>query len=165
MEGGGAGASSSVGVGGGGGGGSGDCHEDGGQPPPGMSQSQDCEPTPPLPRHPSKTNFFQSDAPPPHHHPAFHHHHHHHHPYVDSPRKANASQQVTRPPRSPHSSRPRSVPAYQPVFLCSLVTILGTNACCYCFLVFVHFAEGFTYVNNSGVTIYTHNRVPKDVES
>lgn len=73
-----------------------------------MSQSQDCEPTPPLPRHPSKTNFFQPDAPPPHHHPAYHHHHHHPQ-YVDSPRKANASQQVTRPPRSPHSSRPRGL--------------------------------------------------------
>ncbi|XP_063867205.1 palmitoyltransferase ZDHHC8-like isoform X5 [Scylla paramamosain] len=48
------------------------------------------------------------DAPPPHHHPGYHHHHHHHQ-YVDSPRKANASQQVTRPPRSPHSSRPRGL--------------------------------------------------------
>ncbi|MPC24329.1 putative palmitoyltransferase ZDHHC8 [Portunus trituberculatus] len=105
VEGGGAGTSSSVAVGGGG---AGEGVEDGGQPPPGMSQSQDCEPTPPLPRHPSKTNFFQPDAPPPHHHPGYHHHHHHHQ-YVDSPRKANASQQVTRPPRSPHSSRPRRV--------------------------------------------------------
>ncbi|XP_063867201.1 palmitoyltransferase ZDHHC8-like isoform X2 [Scylla paramamosain] len=105
VEGGGAGTSSSVAVGGGG---AGEGVEDGGQPPPGMSQSQDCEPTPPLPRHPSKTNFFQPDAPPPHHHPGYHHHHHHHQ-YVDSPRKANASQQVTRPPRSPHSSRPRGL--------------------------------------------------------
>lgn len=85
-----------------------ECVEDGSQPPPGMSQSQDCEPTPPLPRHPSKTNFFQPDGPPPHHHPPYHHHHHHH-PYADSPRKANSNQQVVRPPRSPQSSRPRGL--------------------------------------------------------
>ncbi|XP_069987800.1 palmitoyltransferase ZDHHC8 isoform X2 [Penaeus vannamei] len=104
VEGGGAGASSSVTVSTGG---AGEC-DDNSQPPPGMSQSQDCEPTPPLPRHPSKTNFFQPDAPPTHHHPSYHHHHHHH-AYVDSPRKANANQQVTRPPRSPNSSRPRGL--------------------------------------------------------
>lgn len=74
VEGGGAGASSSVTVSTGG---AGEC-DDNSQPPPGMSQSQDCEPTPPLPRHPSKTNFFQPDAPPTHHHPSYHHHHHHH---------------------------------------------------------------------------------------
>ncbi|XP_050734238.1 palmitoyltransferase ZDHHC8-like isoform X5 [Eriocheir sinensis] len=57
---------------------------------------------------PNSTAYSQPDAPPPHHHPAYHHHHHHPQ-YVDSPRKANASQQVTRPPRSPHSSRPRGL--------------------------------------------------------
>ncbi|XP_063867207.1 palmitoyltransferase ZDHHC8-like isoform X7 [Scylla paramamosain] len=57
---------------------------------------------------PNSTAYSQPDAPPPHHHPGYHHHHHHHQ-YVDSPRKANASQQVTRPPRSPHSSRPRGL--------------------------------------------------------
>ncbi|RXG61030.1 putative palmitoyltransferase ZDHHC8 [Armadillidium vulgare] len=90
---------------------------------PGMSQSQDCEPTPPIPRHPSKNNFFQPDGAAGvvvgsqhhggggylhhHHHP--HPHHPHHHGYTtDSPHKApqgNVGVVNTRPPRSPHTSR------------------------------------------------------------
>lgn len=84
-----------------------------------MSQSQDCEPTPPLPRHPSKTNFFSTDGGGPLAHgvptAAYHHHHHHHGPvYQDSPaRKTSHGQpqiQQQRAPRSPpHASRPRGL--------------------------------------------------------
>ena len=78
----------------------------GGTGTPGMSQSQDCEPTPPVvPR----GNFFQPLEPPQP--PAYHHHHHHHahiqptahHYTTDSPRKAG---QGRGGPGSPHATRP-----------------------------------------------------------